>query len=379
MFNVVILGLTSFFTDISSEMVYPLIPFFLTTTLGASPAVLGLIEGVAESTASILKVFSGYISDRFRRRKHLAIAGYSSSMFGKVLLYVANSWGFVFAGRIVDRLGKGIRTAPRDALIAESADSGRRGMAFGLHRAMDTAGAAIGVVLAYYFLTRYSGDFSRVFLWSLLPAMLGVLFLSLAREKKGEHVPRNAPSLKWSVLPRKLRLFLVVAFVFTLGNSSNTFLLLRSKDIGFTPATAILLYLVYNVVYGAVSYPAGRLSDRIGRKRLLVAGYAFYGLVYLGFALITGPQHAWVVWSLFGVYGLYSAFTDGIEKALVSDLAPADVRATAIGLHATILGIGLFPASFVAGGLWQYFGPSAAFYFGGGMGVVAAVLLFLVL
>ncbi len=379
MFNVVILGLTSFFTDISSEMVYPLIPFFLTTTLGASPAVLGLIEGVAESTASILKVFSGYISDRFRRRKHLAIAGYSSSMFGKVLLYVANSWGFVFAGRIVDRLGKGIRTAPRDALIAESADSGRRGMAFGLHRAMDTAGAAIGVVLAYYFLTRYSGDFSRVFLWSLLPALLGVLFLSLAREKKGEHVPRNAPSLKWSVLPRKLRLFLVVAFVFTLGNSSNTFLLLRSKDIGFTPATAILLYLVYNVVYGAVSYPAGRLSDRIGRKRLLVAGYAFYGLVYLGFALITGPQHAWVVWSLFGVYGLYSAFTDGIEKALVSDLAPADVRATAIGLHATILGIGLFPASFVAGGLWQYFGPSAAFYFGGGMGVVAAVLLFLVL
>ncbi len=379
MFNVIILGLTSFFTDIASEMVYPLIPFFLTTTLGASPAILGLIEGVAESVASLLKVFSGYISDRLRKRKFLAISGYTSSAFGKLLLYLANSWGFVFAGRIVDRLGKGIRTAPRDALIAESADSGKRGMAFGLHRAMDTGGAVIGVLLAYYFLTRFSGEYSKVFLWSLVPAVIGILLLFLAREKKMETAARKPPSLKWNVLPRKLQLFLIVAFIFTLGNSSNTFLLLRSKDIGFTPATAILLYLVYNVVYGAVSYPAGKLSDRIGRKRLLVAGYVFYGLVYLGFAFISGPQHAWFMWTLFGVYGLYSGFTDGIEKALVADLAPAEVRATAIGLHATILGAGLFPASFIAGELWQHIGPAATFYFGCVTGIVAAVGLLLVL
>lgn len=379
MFNVIILGLTSFFTDIASEMVYPLIPFFLTSVLGASPAVLGLIEGAAESIASLLKVFSGYISDKLKKRKFLAITGYSSSAVGKFLLYIANSWGFVFAGRIVDRLGKGIRTAPRDALIADSIDPAKKGTAFGLHRAMDTSGAVIGVILAYYFLTHYSGAYSKVFLWSLVPAGIGVLLLSLAREKKVQIAERKAPSLNWRVLPRKLQLFLIVAFIFTLGNSSNTFLLLRSKDIGFTPATAILLYLGYNVVYGAVSYPAGRLSDRIGRKRLLVAGYFFYGLVYLGFAFISGPQHALFMWTLFGVYGLYSAFTDGIEKALVADLAPTEVRATAIGLHAAILGIGLFPASFIAGELWQHIGPSATFYFGSGMGVVAAVGLLLVL
>lgn len=379
MFNVVILGLTSFFTDIASEMVYPLIPFFLTTTLGASPAVLGLIEGVAESIASLLKVFSGYISDKFRNRKILAITGYASSAFGKFLLYVANSWGFVFAGRVVDRLGKGIRTAPRDALIADSADPTKKGMAFGLHRAMDTTGAAVGVVLAYYFLTHYSGEYSKVFLWSLLPALVGIALLFMVKEKKKETGVRKPASLKWKILPGKLRLFLIVAFIFTLGNSSNTFLLLRSSDIGFTPATAVLLYLVYNIVYGVVSYPAGWLSDRIGRKRLLVAGYFFYGLVYLGFALVSGPEHAWLLWTLFGVYGLYSGFTDGIEKALVADLAPAEVRATAIGLHATILGIGLFPASFIAGELWQHIGPAAAFYFGGGMGVAAAIGLIIVL
>ncbi len=378
MFNVIILSLTSLFTDISSEMVYPLIPFFLTATLGASPAILGMIEGVAESTASLLKVLSGYISDRFRKRKMPVIVGYSSSAVGKFLLYIANSWGFVLAGRIVDRLGKGIRTAPRDALIAESTQSNKRGMAFGLHRAFDTTGAAIGVVLAYFFLTQYAGKYTEVFLWSLLPAVVGVLLLFFARENTKQRVTQSKPpALRWKILPRKLQLFLIVAFIFTLGNSSNTFLLLRAQNLGFTPATAILLYLVYNIVYGIASYPAGKLSDKIGRKKILVAGYGFYGLVYLGFALVSAPEQAWMLWGLFGLYGLYSGFTDGIERALITDLAPSEVRATAIGLHATILGIGLFPASFVAGELWQHVGPAAAFYFGGGMGIIAAIgLLF---
>jgi MFS family permease len=381
MFNIIILGLTSFFTDVASEMVYPLVPFFLTVKLGASPAVLGVIEGIAESLASLLKIFSGYISDRLKNRKGLTIVGYASSAFGKVMLYLAAGWGMVLGGRVVDRLGKGIRTAPRDALIADSSVEGKRGTAFGLHRALDTGGAVVGVLLAYFFFTRFAqGEYTPVFLWSLIPAAIGVLLLFFVREAKSKAGKEaRLPSLRWSILPRKLQLFLVIALIFTLGNSSNTFLLLRANNLGFTPALAILLYLVYNVVYGLASYPAGRLSDRIGRKTLLVAGYAFYGLVYLGFALVNLPSQAWILWTLFGFYGLYIGFTDGVEKALVSDLAPADLRATAIGLHATIVGIGLFPASFIAGQLWDRIAPSAAFYFGGGMGLLAAVGLMLVL
>jgi MFS family permease len=380
MFNIVVLGLTSFFTDISTEMIYPLIPYFLTATLGASPAVLGIIEGVAESVSSLLRVVAGYLSDRFRNRKILAIAGYFSSTIGKFLLYIANSWGVVFAGRVADRFGKGIRTAPRDALIAESTVESRRGMAFGLHRAFDTTGASIGVVLAYFFMTQYAKKYTEIFLWALLPAIIGVLILFMAKEKvKQISGLAKPPTLRWKLIPRKLQYFLIVTFIFTLGNSSNAFLLLRAQNLNFTPSTVILLYLVYNIVYGIVSYPAGRLSDRIGRKRILVAGYLFYGLVYLGFALVSSPEKAWILWGLFGLYGLYSGATDGIEKALIADLSPVDVRATAIGLHATILGLGLFPASFVAGELWEYVGPTATFYFGSGMGIIAAIGLMLAL
>jgi MFS family permease len=381
MFNIIILGLTSFFTDISSEMVYPLVPFFLTLKLGASAELLGLIEGIAESVASLLKVFAGYISDRLKNRKGLTIVGYTSSAVGKALLVIANAWGVVLGARVVDRLGKGIRTAPRDALIADSSAQGQRGMSFGLHRALDTGGAVIGVLLAYLFFTTLAkGNYTPVFAWSLVPAILGVALLLLVREAKPkEGKTATLPSLRWNALPPKLQLFLIVALIFTLGNSSNTFLLLRASNVGFSEGTTILLYLVYNLVYGLVSYPAGKLSDRVGRKRLLVTGYAFYGLVYLGFALVNAPGQAWILWALFGLYGLYIGLTDGIEKALVTDLAPANLRATAIGLHATIIGIGLFPASFVAGQLWDRLGPAATFYFGGGTGLVAAVGLLLVL
>jgi MFS family permease len=381
MFNIIILGLTSFFTDVASEMVYPLVPFFLTVKLGASAELLGLIEGIAESVASLLKVFSGYISDRLRNRKGLTILGYASSAVGKLMLYFASGWGLVFGGRVVDRLGKGIRTAPRDALIADSSAESKRGTSFGLHRALDTGGAVVGVSLAYIFFTTLArGEYKPVFLWSLVPAVVGVLLLFIVREAKPKEVKTaTLPSLRPGLLPRKLQLFLVVALIFTLGNSSNTFLLLRAQNLGFSPAAAILLYLVYNLVYGVVSYPAGRLSDRIGRKALLVAGYAFYGLVYLGFAWVNAPSLAWTLWALFGLYGLYIGFTDGVEKALVTDLAPMNVRATAIGLHATIVGIGLFPASFIAGQLWDRVSPAAAFYFGGGMGLAAAIGLLLVL
>jgi MFS family permease len=377
MFNVIVLGIVSFLTDISTEMVYPLIPLYLTSRLGASPAIVGLIEGVAESTASLLRVFSGYISDLIGRRKPLAILGYGSSTLGKVFLYLSHSWGFVFIGRWIDRFGKGIRTAPRDALIADSTDPTRRGRAFGLHRAMDTFGAVIGIILAYYFFTRFSGDYSRVFLYSLIPAFLGVFALFFVKEsRKTVKGSTSKPVLKWSLLDRRLKGFLIVTLIFTLGNSSNQFLLLRAKNLGFNDATVLLLYLTHNLVYMAFAYPAGRISDRIGRKKLIVVGYLFYGLVYFGFAMVASGSYLWV---LFGLYGIYIGLTEGAQKALISDIAPVETRATLIGLHATLEGIGLLPASFIAGLLWNNISASAPFYFGGLMGIISAVGMLLVL
>ncbi len=376
MFNVIITGITSFLTDISSEMIYPLLPLYLTTQLGASPAIVGLIEGIAESLASLLKVFSGYISDRVQKRKGLAMLGYASSTVGKFLLFLSTSWVWVLGGRIVDRFGKGVRTAPRDALIADSTAKERRGRAFGLHRALDTAGAVVGVGLAYYFLTTRQGNYKAVFLYSLIPAALGVAVLSLARETKAVKATASERplSFNWSALPTRLKAFLAVVLLFTLGNSSNQFLLLRAKNLGFTPESVLLLYMAYNIIYALFSYPAGRLSDRIGRKSLLVAGYIFYGLVYFGFALVREASYLWL---LFAAYGLYIALTEGVQKALMADLAPVELRATLIGLHATFVGIGLFPASFLAGILWDAFGAPAPFYFGGAMGLLAALGLWL--
>ncbi|MDD5258754.1 MAG: MFS transporter [bacterium] len=379
MFNIIMVGITSLLTDISTEMVYPLLAIFLSTTLGASTWIIGLIEGIAESIASLLKVFSGYLSDKSQKRKPLAILGYGSSTFGKIFLYIATSWWWVLLSRVIDRFGKGIRNAPRDALIADSSAKERRGRAFGLHRMMDTIGAATGVLIAYYLLTSHAGsiDYRKIFLISLIPAFLGLLFLFLVKEKKA--APASAAkkfSFNWSALPLRLKLFLVVTVLFTLGNSSNQFLLLRAKNLGYTTENVLLLYLVYNIVYAMVSYPAGRLSDIIGRKKLLVWGYVFYGVVYLGFALTNDPR---LLWGLFGLYGIYIGMTEGVEKALVTDIAPEHLRATMIGLHATLVGIGLFPASFLAGILWNQFGPAATFYFGGITGLLAAVGLLLVL
>ncbi|MGA2774893.1 MAG: MFS transporter [Candidatus Omnitrophota bacterium] len=377
MFNIIILGITSLLTDISSEMIYPLLPVYIVTVLGASPAILGLIEGIAESNASLLKVFSGYFSDKIRRRRPFTILGYFSSAIGKFFLYISSSWGLVLFSRVVDRFGKGIRTAPRDALIAESAKVGRSGAAFGLHRTMDTVGAAIGVTLAYFLITRYKGDFKNIFLLSLLPALLGVIFLFFVKEKKREVGTQHEKiRFNWHSLDKRLKFFLIFTFIFTLGNSSNQFLLLRAKTLGASLPLVILYYLVYNLIYALASYPAAHLSDKIGRKKILVLGYLFYGLVYFGFARNGSLSNFWF---LFGFYGLYIGFTEGVEKALVTDIAPPNLRATAIGLHATLVGIGLLPASILAGLLWKVYGAQAAFYFGSFMGIIASIGFFFVL
>lgn len=394
MFNVIILGIASFLTDVSSEMVYPLLPLYLTSArIGATPAIVGLIEGLAESTASFLRVFSGYWSDRVQQRKPLTVLGYAASMIGKVLLYISGTWQLVLSGRLVDRFGKGIRTAPRDALIADSTDPTRRGRAFGLHRALDTAGASMGVILAYVFFVSFRDNFTGIFLLSIIPAALGVVALLFVREKlvRRPGAPRvigdngsggnvrvpwwNNLGTRWRELDRRLKLFLFIVFLFALGNSSNQFLLLRAKNQGFDDATVILMYLVFNLVYAVTSYPAGRLSDRVGRKALLVLGYLTYGIVYLGFALASPLQ----LWGLFATYGLYFALTEGVEKAFVSDIAPFELRATLIGLHATFTGIGLLPASILAGFLWDSFGPAVPFYFGGVVGTLAAFAFWLLI
>lgn len=376
MYNVFILGIVSLLTDVSTEMVYPLLPIFLTSTLGASPAVVGIIEGIAESLASLLKVFSGYVGDKTKKKKELAIAGYGGSFIGKVFLLAASSWGGVLLSRVVDRLGKGIRTAPRDALIAEAADEKARGHAFGLHRAMDTFGAAVGVGIAYVLLVGNHADFKRIFLLSMLPAFLGVAALFFVRQPRTVKPSGKKLSFAWSKLDRRLKGFLILAFIFTLGNSSNQFLLLRASKLGASAPVVVLLYLVYNVSYGLLSYPAGRLSDRVGRKHILVAGYLVYAMVYFAFAKVTMLSSLWL---LFVVYGIYIAFTEGVEKALLADIAPSELRGTVIGLHAAIVGAALLPASFIAGFLWDIFGAQAPFYFGGAMGLVAAVGLLFIL
>lgn len=384
-FNVIILGIASFLTDVSTEMVYPLLPLYLTSArIGATPAIVGIIEGLAESLASLLRVFSGAWSDRIQRRKPVAILGYASSTIGKVLLYLSTSWHLVLAGRLTDRFGKGIRTAPRDALIADSTPAEKRGSAYGLHRALDSAGATLGVMIAYLLFVSQHDDFTNIFLLSLIPAALGVLALFLARERRPVQSQRPVRSgavwwrdlgARWHALDRRLKLFLLIVFVFALGNSSNQFLLLRASNLGLDNATVLLLYLTFNIVYALASWPLGRLSDRVGRKALLVIGYLTYGIVYIGFARAS-PM---ALWGLFAIYGLYTAFTEGVEKALVSDIAPQDLRATLIGLHATFVGIGLLPASLLAGFLWSAFGAPAPFYFGGALGALAAVaLLFLI-
>ncbi|HAP93561.1 MAG TPA: MFS transporter [Desulfotomaculum sp.] len=376
MFNIIILGIVSFLTDVSTEMVYPLLPIFLTATLGASPAILGVIEGIAESLASLLKVLSGYWGDKTRRKKEIAIAGYAASFLGKVFLIQAGSWNGVLLSRVIDRLGKGVRTAPRDALIAESAQAGARGHAFGLHRAMDTFGAVIGVIIAYMLLLGNTSDFKQVFLISMIPALMGVSALFLVRQPGEVQTDQEKLSFSWSALDPKLKAFLILTFIFNLGNSSNQFLLLRASNLGASTLSVVLFYLAFNVSYGILAYPAGRISDSIGRRGILVIGYSLYALVYLGFAL---AAQQYLLWSLFIIYGFYIALTEGVEKALLADIAPAHLRGTVIGLHATLAGLALLPASLFAGLLWDFFSASAPFYFGASMGFLAAGGLLIIL
>ena len=407
MSNIILLGMVSFFTDISSEMVYPILPLYLSSVMGAAPAIIGIIEGIAESLASIVKLFSGIIADRHGRKKQIAFAGYASSLINKIILLFSASWGGVLTARIIDRFGKGIRTAPRDALIAEAAvrnaaksENGKQtplGKAFGLHKGLDLLGTAIGILLAWLII---SGNFDRIitaansffsqstetadltryktiFIFSIMPALIGLVFFIFIKEKKTTRSAK-AVTFNWKNLDKKLKLFLIFIFLFTLGNSSNAFVLLRavSPEIGFSPTNVILLYFIYNVTGSLLSYPAGLLSDKIGRKTLLCTGYFLYALVYASLGLISNAS-AFV--ALFVLYGVYTALTVGAERALIVEIAPEQHKAGALGLHSAIAGIGLLPASVIAGFLWEWLGPSAPFLFSGTLAFATGIGVFFVL
>ncbi|HZP56628.1 MAG TPA: MFS transporter [Dehalococcoidia bacterium] len=375
--NVFLLGLVSFFADVSSEMVYPIVPLFLRNTLGAPVLAVGLIEGVAESTASLGKFVFGWFSDRLRRRLPFTAGGYALAAVAKPMLAAATVWPFVLFARFVDRSGKGVRTAPRDALIAASTTPETRGRAFGLHRSMDTSGAILGPLIALAVISfAGSSAYRPIFVAAVVPGVISVAILLFVREVA--RAPRTGPLpplLSLHGYDRRFLLFLLVTLVFAAGNSSDAFLVLRAKNLGLGAAEVVLAYVLYNVTYAALSFPAGGQSDRLGRKPLLIAGFAVFALVYAGFA---AARSGAVVWLLFAVYGAYIAFTDGVGKAFVSDLVPDARRGTAMGLYNATTGAMLLVASLLGGLLWDEVGPAATFTLGAGTAAGAALLMLVV-
>ncbi len=375
--NVIALGAVSFLTDVSSEMIYPLLPVFLTAVLGADAAFVGAIEGAAETTAALLKLASGWWSDRVRRRKPLVVVGYAIASVARPLVAIAQSATQVLAIRVSDRVGKGIRNAPRDALIAESVDPSIRGRAFGFHRAMDNAGGVLGPLIAFAVLTWHVAALRTVFWLSAIPALLSVAVLVVfVRDVPRAVAPAASKGLDLAhPLGGRFWPVLGVIFLFTLGNSTDAFLLLRANQLGVPVALAPILWAALHVVKTASNVPGGALSDRIGRRPTLVAGWLLYALVYFGFAR---ASHAWQAWALFGVYGLFFGLTEGSERALVADMVPPESRGTAFGWYNLAIGLGALPASLAFGFVWDRAGAPVAFLMGASLALAAAAGMTLV-
>lgn len=375
--NVKVLAAVSFLTDVASELVYPLLPIFLSTVLGVSAAGLGVIEGFAESVSSLLRLPAGWWSDRTQRRKPLVLLGYTVAALARPLIGFAQSAGQVLAIRVSDRFGKGIRTAPRDALIADSVPASQRGFAFGVHRGSDNLGAVFGPLIAWAALTYQWADLRTLFYWTAVPGLLSVVALVLlVREVPRQDI--SAPATSRLDTPHPVAplgapfwRLLGVIFLFTLSCSTDAFLLLRASQLGVSAAMIPILWAALHVVKSSSSFIGGALSDRIGRRPLILAGWGIYAVVYLGFALASSE---WQAWALFGVYGLYFGFSEGSEKALVADLAPASRRGAAFGWFNATVGIAALPASIVFGLVWDAFGAATAFAMGATLALLASVL-----
>ena len=369
--NVLFLGLTSFLTDTTSKMIYSIMPMFL-MSLGASKTELSLIEGIAESTASLLKALSGWWSDRIGKNKPFMVIGYAFTALLSPLFSLATSPTQVLIVRFAERVGKGIRTAPRDSLVAASSREGAKGRNFGFHKAMDNSGAILGPLMAAGLLTLFPGQFRKVMLIAGLPALFGllslVLFVKEARNGKAELLGK----LSFRSFPRKYYWFLAIVFLFTMGNSTDALLLVKASDVGISDTLIPMMYLVFNSVSVLFSVPAGMLSDKIGRERLIIFGYMLYALVYFGFARTTSTSSLVL---LFALYGVYSAATDGIQKALVTDIVDTKVKGTGLGVYNFLVGVTLLPASIIAGLLYDKVSNGAPFYFGSAMAFTAALMM----
>jgi len=375
--NILFLGLVSLLTDISSEMVYPLLPLFLANVLGVTLPFIGLIEGIAESTASLMKVTSGWLSDRADRRKPFVWLGYSLSSVMKPLFAVSTAGWQVLLFRFGDRVGKGIRTSPRDAMIADTSPEREKGKSFGFHRAMDSLGAVLGPLAAFVLLPWVGGNIRWIFLLSFIPALAAVLIVFVfvhERDRNRAKAPSKAGGMvrEMGALGSEYRYFVMILCVFTLGNSSDAFLVLRAKDLGLSTVSIPLLWLFFNAVNTVCAVPGGMASDRVGRRGVIFSSFLLYGIVYLGFALALRPVH---VWFLFALYGVYCGFSEGVLRAYVADLVPPHLRGTAYGIFHMAWGIMALPASLTMGILWQSLGASWAFFFGAFTAFLSAVLL----
>ncbi|MBS3907844.1 MAG: MFS transporter [Syntrophaceae bacterium] len=381
--NVRSLGWVSLFNDIASEMIYPLLPLFLNTVLGAGVVFIGLIEGIAESVSSFLKLFSGWVSDRFRKRKGLILFGYFLASITRPFIGLATSAYHVLFLRFFDRIGKGVRSSPRDALLSQSCREEERGKAFGFQRAMDHAGAMIGPLIASLLMAVFTKDLRIIFLLAFVPSLFclwilwrGVTDVSPAKNSSEAITPSSPPKLHWKGWDRKFKYFLLIITLFTLGNSSDAFLLLRAQDLGLNIVTIPILWFIFHLSKTVFSVPGGALSDRIGRRKVMILAWTVYGLVYLGFAF---ASKAYQIWLLFIVYGLFYGLSEGTEKAWVADLVDESKRGTAYGAYHFCIGIAAFPASLLMGLIWKAIGVQWAFSFGAVMALIAALLAIVLL
>jgi len=380
--NIWAVSVTSFLMDVSSEMVLNILPLFLASVLGVRTTFIGLIEGTAESMASLLRVGSGWLSDRMKSRKWLAVAGYGLSTLVKPVFYFAGSWGTVAGARWGDRVGKGIRTAPRDAMVADSVAKEKRGLAFGFHRAADSAGAMLGILgaMAAVWLTQGSAGalqastFRTIVLVSLVPAVLAVFVLAIGSRETRRTTPSERVKVSLRGLGRPFGLFLLIVGLFELGNSADAFLVLRAQSLGVSVLGILGMLAVFNLVYTLISTPVGILSDRLSRKTIILGGWIAYAAIYLGLGL---AGKGWSMWVLYAAYGAYYGTAYGTAKALVADVVPAHLRGTAYGAYSTVIGALNLPASLIAGVLWDRFSPGAPFFFGAALAGVAALGLWL--
>jgi MFS family permease len=372
--NVRNLGWVSFFNDVSSEMIYPLLPLFLTQVLGAGVLFVGLIEGIAESVSSFLKLFSGWFSDRFQKRKGIIFLGYSLASVTRPLIGLATSAFHILFLRFFDRIGKGVRASPRDALLSQSCSENERGKAFGFQRAMDHAGAMTGPLIASLLMAGLTKNLRAIFILSFIPALFSLLVLYQGvTDIRRDQPPSSSPALRlqWNTWDKKFKYFLLIITLFTLGNSSDAFLLLRAKDLGIDIVSIPILWFVFHLSKTIFSVPGGSLSDRIGRRSVMILAWMVYGLVYLGFAFASKAYH---IWLLFFIYGFFFGFSEGTERAWVADLVEESKRGTAYGIYNFFIGMAMLPASLLMGLIWKTVGVQWAFSFGAMTALIAAFL-----